>query len=184
MTTTPQKRRPSTGMPSPMARRGNGGASSAVGRGAPSAPTPSGAGLANEGDQYAPLPAVGVAGELPEDERIDVAEIADLVDGRWAELRRSARASMGDEALHRIEGLTKDEHRERVLTQLALLRDTGIAHRGFPTYVGGEDRPGGYLAAFEEVLVGDPSLQIKAGVQFGLFASAIHQLGNREHHDK
>ncbi|HHW82664.1 MAG TPA: acyl-CoA dehydrogenase [Actinomycetales bacterium] len=163
--------------------RGKGG--SAVGQ-APSAPTPSGTDTSprDDGDQYAPLPSVGVSGDLPQDERVDVEAISDLLDSEWADLRRAARVSMANPDLHRIDGLSKEDHRERVFGQLAGVRDSGIPRRGFPTYVGGEDEPGRYLAAFEEILVADPSLQIKAGVQFGLFASAIHQLGSREHHDK
>src|SRR5690606_10261958 len=46
----------------------------------------------------------------------------------------------------------------------------------------GQNDHGGSLARFEEVAVGDPSLQIKAGVQWGLFASAIMHLGTEHHH--
>src|SRR5690606_34185592 len=37
---------------------------------------------------------------------------------------------------------------------------------------------------FEELVLADPSLQIKSGVQWGLFASAIYQLGTKAHWDK
>ena len=36
------------------------------------------------------------------------------------------------------------------------------------------------MASFEELVVADPSLQIKAGVQWGLYTSAIIQLGNEK----
>ncbi|ORB74477.1 hypothetical protein BST46_30875, partial [Mycobacterium timonense] len=42
----------------------------------------------------------------------------------------------------------------------------------------------GSLARFEELVAGDPSLQIKAGVQWGLFASAILHLGTADHHER
>ncbi|BCW48468.1 acyl-CoA dehydrogenase [Arthrobacter sp. StoSoilB13] len=57
-------------------------------------------------------------------------------------------------------------------------------HRAFPTRLGGSDDHGGNIAGFEELVTADPSLQIKAGVQWGLFGSAVMHLGTREHHDK
>jgi acyl-CoA oxidase len=35
-----------------------------------------------------------------------------------------------------------------------------------------------------ELVLADPSLQIKSGVQWGLFGSAIYQLGTKTHHDR
>lgn len=157
---------------------------------APTALTPASAGTnaatdaSTDGDIRSPLPAVGVAADLPDDERIDVDALTDLLDDHWAPQRRAAREATRNPELHKIEGLTKDEHRERVFEQMPLLLETGIPQRGFPDYVGGGAEPGAYLAGFEELVLADPSLQIKAGVQFGLFASAIHQLGSREHHEK
>src|SRR5690606_30478265 len=43
---------------------------------------------------------------------------------------------------------------------------------------------GGNIAAFEELILADPSLQIKAGVQWGLFGAAILHLGTEKHHEK
>ena len=43
---------------------------------------------------------------------------------------------------------------------------------------------GGFLARFEELTHADPSLQIKSGVQWGLFASAIYHLGTERNHDE
>ncbi|HZK04248.1 MAG TPA: acyl-CoA dehydrogenase [Actinomycetaceae bacterium] len=145
----------------------------------PSAPTPGAAGA----DVRAPLPYPGDTEVPPAGERIDVGALADLIDGHWADVRREARTQMANPALHKQEGLGMAEHRERVLEQMALLRDSELPWRGFPEYVGGGGEAGSHLAPFEEILVADPSLQIKAGVQFGLFAAAIHQLGSREHHD-
>jgi acyl-CoA oxidase len=46
------------------------------------------------------------------------------------------------------------------------------------------DDHGGNIAGFEELVTADPSLQIKAGVQWGLFGSAVMHLGTAEHHQK
>jgi len=115
--------------------------------------------------------------------RVDVAALTDQLLGQYATLRREARAIVAQPEFQKIEGLPMAEHRERVLHQLREL----VAHhdvlRAFPTRLGGSDDHGGSLARFEELVAGDPSLQIKAGVQWGLFASAILHLGTRYHHD-
>ncbi|GAA4419032.1 acyl-CoA dehydrogenase [Georgenia halophila] len=116
------------------------------------------------------------------EEGIDVAALGRLLDGRWWNLRRSARDLALDPDMRKIEGLPTADHRERALHQLHLLAAQGEVHRGFPTSVGGGGDPGGNLAGFEELVVSDPSLQIKAGVQWGLFGSAVTHLGTEEHH--
>lgn len=132
----------------------------------------------------APLP----AGTRPEgdgeDARIDVGLLHDVLDGRWAEEKRATRALASNPDLLGIPGLHRDEHRARVLDQLKMVAAAGVPARGFPESVGGGGTPGGYLAGFDELVHLDPSLQIKAGVQFGLFASAILHLGTEDHHLK
>ncbi|MPV36788.1 acyl-CoA dehydrogenase family protein [Georgenia subflava] len=117
-------------------------------------------------------------------EHIDVEALGKLLDGRWWELRRAARDLSLDPELQKIEGLPVAEHRERVLAQARLLAERGVVHRAYPASVGGQEDPGGNLASFEELAVADPSLQIKGGVQWGLFGSAILHLGNAEHHQR
>ncbi|GEL95944.1 acyl-CoA dehydrogenase family protein [Cellulomonas composti] len=117
------------------------------------------------------------------DAHVDVAALTEQLLGQYADLRREARAVVGTPEFQKIEGLAMAEHRERILHQLREL----VAHhdvlRAFPTRLGGADDHGGSLARFEELVAGDPSLQIKAGVQWGLFASAILHLGTEHHHD-
>jgi acyl-CoA oxidase len=57
-------------------------------------------------------------------------------------------------------------------------------HRAFPKSVGGGEDNGGNIAGFEELVAADPSLQIKSGVQWGLFGAAVMQLGTEYHHKK
>ena len=114
--------------------------------------------------------------------KVDVAHLEHLLLGRWRDIRRAARDLLTDERLHRVEGQSPNEHRERVLEQLRILVREGDVLRAFPTELGGADDPGGSIARYEELLVADPSLQIKAGVQWGLFASAILHLGTEDHH--
>ena len=84
--------------------------------------------------------------------------------------------------MHRIDGLSMEEHRERVFGQLRQLASNGQVHRAFPKSVGGLDDHGGNIAGFEELVIADPSLQIKAGVQWGLFGAAVLHLGTERHH--
>ncbi len=118
------------------------------------------------------------------DARIDLPYLQRLLLGRWPELRASARATAGEEAFWKIDGLPSAEHRERVLGQLRELAERKQVLRAFPERLGGADDPGGNLAGFEELIAADASVQIKAGVQWGLFASAILHLGTPEQHDR
>ncbi|MGF3057493.1 acyl-CoA dehydrogenase [Microbacterium sp. YY-01] len=116
--------------------------------------------------------------------RIDVDAVGEQLMGTWADVRRQAREMIKDPAFWRDDSLGMDEHRERVLTQLHLLVENNAVHRAFPKRFGGEENNGANIAGFEELVAADPSLQIKSGVQWGLFGSAVLQLGTEEHHDK
>lgn len=116
--------------------------------------------------------------------RIDVEAVTDLLLGTWGETRREAREMIKDPAFWRIEGQPMADHRERVLTQLHLLVEHGGSRRALPEEYGGRNDNGANLAGFQELVLADPSLQIKSGVQWGLFGSAIYQLGTKEHHDR
>ncbi|HEU4568498.1 MAG TPA: acyl-CoA dehydrogenase, partial [Marmoricola sp.] len=54
---------------------------------------------------------------------------------------------------------------------------------GFPKEYGGAGDVGASIAAFETLAMGDLSLLVKSGVQFGLFGGAILHLGTKRHHD-
>ncbi|MHA7175842.1 acyl-CoA dehydrogenase family protein [Arthrobacter sp. Sr24] len=118
------------------------------------------------------------------DVTVDVAELGKVLLGRWADVRLQARALAGLPELHKIEGLSHTEHRKRVFEQLGILVQKEGVHRAFPTRLGGSDDHGGNVSGFEELVIADPSLQIKGGVQWGLFGSAVLHLGNQEHQDK
>jgi acyl-CoA oxidase len=116
--------------------------------------------------------------------QVDGARINELLMGTWGDIRRQAREMIKDPAFWRKDDLGKDEHRERVLSQLHLLVENKAVHRAFPKRLGGGEDNGGNIAGFEELVAADPSLQIKSGVQWGLFGSAVLQLGTAEHHDR
>ncbi|PWC07729.1 acyl-CoA dehydrogenase [Mycetocola zhujimingii] len=130
-------------------------------------------------DVLADLPA-----GAPDGSRVNVPDLAHRLLGTWPEQRLNARALAAREEFHRIEGQNLDEHRERVFGQLKLLVENGQVLRAFPVALGGKDDHGGNIAGFEELVTADPSLQIKSGVQWGLFGSAVMHLGSPEHHAK
>ncbi|NLB47523.1 MAG: acyl-CoA dehydrogenase, partial [Microbacteriaceae bacterium] len=115
--------------------------------------------------------------------RIEVAAVADALYGKWKEERLAGRALASDPRLQTIPGQSMDEHRERVLEQLGLLVEAGAIQRAFPKHLGGSDNHGGNIAGFQELVFADPSMQIKSGVQWGLFGAAILHLGTEHHHN-
>lgn len=115
---------------------------------------------------------------------VDVELLRELLLGAYAPERRAARELIRDERFHHVPGRTKEEQRERTFEGLKALAGTEAVLAGLPTAQGGAGRPGAYVASFEEFVLADASLQIKAGVQWGLFGSAILNLGTQAHHDK
>ncbi len=103
--------------------------------------------------------------------------------GRWADRRLAARAKAANPDYQRVLDLTVEQHRARVLGQLRMLADDGAVLVAFPESLGGEDDHGGNIAGFEELVLADPSLQIKSGVQYGLFGAAVLHLGTERHHE-
>ena len=116
--------------------------------------------------------------------RINVEAVSDALLGKWKAERLESRRLAADSRLHTIPGQSMDDHRERALEQLGILVEAGAIQRAFPTAVGGADNHGGNIAAFQELVLADPSLQIKSGVQWGLFGAAILHLGTAKHHEQ
>ncbi|MFD4422859.1 acyl-CoA dehydrogenase [Agromyces sp. NPDC058484] len=129
--------------------------------------------------ETAPTPGAVDAGAAP---KVDVAALGRQLLGTWADIRIAARERAAQPDLQRIEGQSMEEHRERVLGQLKILVEQGAVHRAFPKELGGHDDHGGNIAGFEELVLADPSLQIKSGVQWGLFGAAVLHLGTEFHH--
>jgi acyl-CoA oxidase len=116
---------------------------------------------------------------LPE---VDVALVGEMLLGKWKDIRLATRKICEKPEMWQIPGLSHHDHRERVLGQLKVLVKEGATTYGFPQVVGGNADPGGSLTVFEELVLADPSLQIKYGVQWGLFGAAILYLGTDSHH--
>jgi acyl-CoA oxidase len=116
---------------------------------------------------------------------LDVPGLTALLDGRYAEVRQLVRRNLAEHAsiLDDAERLTRDEFRQRVLEVVQMMASTGQTGFGFPEEYGGGADIGASIAAFETLALGDLSVVVKVGVQFGLFGGAILQLGTKRHHD-
>ena len=114
--------------------------------------------------------------------KLDVELVGEMLLGKWKDIRLATRKICEKPEMWQIPGLSHHEHRERVLGQLKMLVSEGATSYGFPKVVGGNADPGGSLTVFEELIFADPSLQIKYGVQWGLFGAAIVYLGTDSHH--
>lgn len=123
-----------------------------------------------------------VAADAPSAAAIDLDVLRRHLDGRWAEVRDSAR-QLSDQALFRPAfGLTQSEQRARTLEQLHALCANGLTGYGFPVEYGGSGDIGASITAFDMLAMGDLSLLVKVGVQFGLFGGAVLHLGTERHH--
>ncbi|GAA3736343.1 acyl-CoA oxidase [Spinactinospora alkalitolerans] len=114
-------------------------------------------------------------------EGADVAALRELLDGRWAHVRRQAREMLRGELFAPVHGLDVEAHRARVAEQLRAIAGTEVPGYGFSSEYGGSDDVGGSVVAFE-MLVCDLSLMVKVGVQWGLFGGAVQALGTERHH--
>ncbi|GAB4086988.1 acyl-CoA dehydrogenase [Myceligenerans cantabricum] len=124
---------------------------------------------------------------LSDGPRLDVAELENLLLGRWKEVRSHARHLVAEhDEIWKIDGIPKEEHRARTLEIMKFMARDEQAQvwRAFPERLGGNDDAGGNLVGCEELFAADPSLQIKSGVQWGLFAAAILHLGDEEQQDR
>ena len=115
-------------------------------------------------------------------EPADADTIRQTLDGRWRDIRERARELAKDPRFAVHIGEDTERQRERVLDRMAALAELGYSRLGFPTKYGGGNDVGASITGFEMLAMGDLSLLVKAGVQWGLFGGAILHLGTERHH--
>jgi acyl-CoA oxidase len=106
-----------------------------------------------------------------------------VLDGRYASIRDQLRTVMRRPEFAPVVALPTAEYRERVLEWARSLAAEGLTAPGFPERYGGRGDPGANVAGFETIALGDLSLLVKFGVQFGLWGGAVQQLGTQRHHE-
>lgn len=114
---------------------------------------------------------------------VDPTAVQEVLDGRWAHVRRDAREHLHDPEFLPVYGETVAEARERVTRMSRKLAESGRVGLGFPKEYGGEADAGGSVTSIEMLAFGDLSLMVKAGVQWGLFGGAVQLLGAERHHE-
>jgi acyl-CoA oxidase len=125
-----------------------------------------------------------VTAVTPKTSRFDPAGLRRLLDGRYADVRDEIRTVMRRPEFAPVVALPTAEYRERVLDWARSLAAEGLTAPGFPERYGGRGDPGANVAGFETVALGDLSLLVKFGVQFGLWGGAVQQLGTERHHER
>jgi acyl-CoA oxidase len=114
---------------------------------------------------------------------LDAQALAAVLDRPQAATRRQLRQLLCSEPFAHVYDLPKADYREHVLGWCRELARQGYGGLGLPAAHGGGGDPAAFLAAFETLASHDLSLLVKFGVQFGLFAGSIHQLGTAAHHE-
>src|SRR3954452_19889232 len=105
------------------------------------------------------------------------------LDGPYPDTRERVRWWLSQPGNEPVDDLPMEEHRERVLAWVRELSSQGDTAMGYPKAYGGKGSPGRSVTSFETLAMGDLSLLVKCGVQFGLFGGAILHLGTARHHE-
>ena len=109
-------------------------------------------------------------------------EVRLLLERPRPEVRRRVLELMAEEAFAFPIDLPRALYRHRVLAAVERLAAAGLGGLSYPIEVGGAADPAAALAVFETLALGDSSVLVKYGVQFGLFGGSILQLGTERHH--
>jgi acyl-CoA oxidase len=113
---------------------------------------------------------------------LDAELLRRFLDGEHREIRERVREIISRPEFAPPRDVSRAEHRELVLERMRALAAAGGTSLGFPIEYGGMGNVGGAVAGFETLGIGDLSLLVKCGVQFGLFGGAVLHLGTERHH--
>lgn len=123
--------------------------------------------------------------EVRDEANFDAKTIQKLLDGPFFEIKNRTKILLKDEFFRVPTDLRdKDKLRVLILNQCKELANQGFGLMTFPKEYGGGNSAGASTAIFETLALGNISLLIKYGVQFGLFGGAVYQLGTEKHHEK
>jgi acyl-CoA oxidase len=118
----------------------------------------------------------GATARSPHAPAFAIAELRALLDGEHAATRDRVRAFVSDPA-RRAYGLPVAEYRAKVSGWLGELANEGFGALAYPGVTSSTKDLGAFFAVFETLALGDLSLLVKCGVQFGLFGGSIYFLG-------
>jgi acyl-CoA oxidase len=112
----------------------------------------------------------------------DIAALAGFLDGEQGGTRKRLRRLLSSPDFAYCSEPDREAYRAQILSWCRRLAAEEIGALGLPREHGGGGDPAAFLAAFETIAHHDLSLLVKFGVQFGLFAGSIYQLGTERHH--
>src|SRR3954464_1114022 len=107
-----------------------------------------------------------------------------LLDGEYVEMRAKVRDWLSQPGNEPVDDLPMEHHRQKVFDWARELSSQGDTSVVYPVEFGGQNAVGKGVTAFETLAMGDLSLLVKCGVQFGLFGGAILHLGTEKHHER
>ena len=107
--------------------------------------------------------------------------LARFLEADRPELRAKVLALLEDPEVRVPDGLPTAEARARVFRALQRLAREKVGGLAFPVEHGGSGDVAASIIAFETLALGNLSLTIKFGVQFGLFGGSVAQLGTARH---
>ncbi len=105
-----------------------------------------------------------------------LASMRAALDGRHGAVRAEVRRFLADPE-KRAYGLPPEVYREKVAGWLGELATLGFGNRAFPGVTTAEPNLDAFATTFETLAMGDLSLVVRFGVQFGLFGGSIFFLG-------
>ncbi len=124
------------------------------------------------------------AAEAPTAASFEPERMNQVLEPEYRELRSRIRSRLSEPEFEYRYDLSRTEYREQVLEWTRRLAADGLGALSFPERHGGAGDVGAFVAAFETIAFHDLSLLVKFGVQFGLFAGSVHQLGTEKHHER
>ncbi|MGK0138813.1 MAG: acyl-CoA oxidase [Algoriphagus sp.] len=123
--------------------------------------------------------------EVKAEDGFDVSALQAILDGPFAKHKQRTKKLLMDPFFNvPLDLKNKEELRNLILKQCKVIADQGFGASAYPKEYGGEDSAGINTAIFETMALGNVSLLVKFGVQFGLFGGALMQLGTHKHHSK
>lgn len=122
--------------------------------------------------------------EIEEEHAFDIRALQQHLDGPFAAIKKQTKTVLLDEFFRVPTDLRdKDKLRTLIMAQCKELGNQGFGAHAFPEEYGGNNSIGASTAIFETLAMGNLSLLIKFGVQYGLFGGAVFQLGTAHHHE-
>lgn len=118
----------------------------------------------------------------PVQPEFDVDAMTRRLDGPQHALRQRIRALLSEDSMQPPLGMSKEEARQWTLESCQRLAAEKLGSLSFPTEDGGEEDVAQFVVAFETLALGDLSLLVKYGVQFGLFGGSVLNLGTAPQH--